>query len=184
MKCVFGVPAGKLLGFLISSCSIEVSPEKVEAIEHMQPPRHLKEAQRLTGCMAALGRFISKLGERGLPLFKLLKKTSRFEWTEEAEQAFRGLKGYVSSPAVLVAPHDKEELLLYTSAISQVVSTVLVVERGGEDPRDRSLDPRSGTPRGTGKSTNSDPKGEPTRSPIMGPRSRATSLRITVTIWI
>jgi hypothetical protein len=38
--------------------------------------------------MAALGRFISKLGERGLPLFKHLKKVGWFEWTQEADQAF------------------------------------------------------------------------------------------------
>ena len=74
-KCVFGVPVGKLLGFLVWSRGIEVNPKKVEAVDRMQPPTHLKEAQHLTGCMAALGRFISKLGERGLPLFKLIKKT-------------------------------------------------------------------------------------------------------------
>ena len=74
-KCVFGVTVGKLLGFLVSSRGIEVNPAKVEVINHMAPPMHLKEAQRLTGCMAALGRFISTLGDRGLPLFKLIKKT-------------------------------------------------------------------------------------------------------------
>jgi hypothetical protein len=47
--------------------------------------------------MAALGRFISKLGERGLLPFKHLKKAVRFEWTMEADQAFRGLKEYLSS---------------------------------------------------------------------------------------
>ena len=31
-KCVFGVPAGKLLGFLVSNRSIEASPEKIKAI--------------------------------------------------------------------------------------------------------------------------------------------------------
>jgi hypothetical protein len=82
---MFRLPAGKLLGFLVSSCSIEVNPEKVEAIDRMYPPTCLKEAQCLTGCMAALERFISKLRERGLPLFKLLKKTGRFEWTIEAD---------------------------------------------------------------------------------------------------
>jgi hypothetical protein len=103
-KCVFRVPMGKLLGFLISSRGIEVNPEKVDTIDRMQPPARLKEAQRLTGCKAALGRFISKLGERGLRLFKLLKKTGRFEWTSEADQAFRVLKEYLSSLPVLVAP--------------------------------------------------------------------------------
>ena len=77
-KCVFGVTVGKLLGFLVSSRGIEVNPAKVETIDRMQPPTHRKEAQRLAGCMAALGRFISKLGERGLPLFKLIKKTRHF----------------------------------------------------------------------------------------------------------
>ena len=77
-KCVFGVPARKLLGFLVSSRGIEVNPAKVEVINHMQPPTHLEDSQRLTGCMAALGRFISKLGERGLPLLKLIKITGHF----------------------------------------------------------------------------------------------------------
>jgi hypothetical protein len=40
-----------------------------------------------------------------------------------------------------MAPRDKEELLLYISATSQVVSAVLVVEREEEDPGDGSLDP-------------------------------------------
>ena len=56
VKCVFGVPVGKLLGFLMWSRGIEVNPKKVEAVDRMQSPTHLKEAQCLTGCMAALGR--------------------------------------------------------------------------------------------------------------------------------
>ena len=84
-KYVFGVPAGKLIDFLVSSRGIEANPEKIRAIEQMRPPAWLKEVQRLASCMAALGHFISKLGERGLPLFKLLKKTGHFDWTPEAE---------------------------------------------------------------------------------------------------
>jgi hypothetical protein len=38
-KCVFGVPAGKLLGFIASHRGIEVNPEKIEAIMRMEPPR-------------------------------------------------------------------------------------------------------------------------------------------------
>jgi hypothetical protein len=40
---------------------------------------------KLTGMMAALGRFISKIGEEGLPFFKLLKKSDKFEWTGEVD---------------------------------------------------------------------------------------------------
>ena len=45
----------------------------------------MKGIQRLTGCLAALSRFISWLGEWGMPLYKLLKKTDTFIWTEEAQ---------------------------------------------------------------------------------------------------
>ena len=55
-KCVFRVASGKLLGFLVSHRGIEANPDKIRAIEEMQPPRCLKDVQRLTGCMAALGR--------------------------------------------------------------------------------------------------------------------------------
>jgi hypothetical protein len=85
-KCVFGVPSGKLLGFIISQRGIEANPEKISAITSMKAPTCIKDIQKLTGCMAALNRFISKLGERGLPFFKLLKHQEKFVWTPEVDQ--------------------------------------------------------------------------------------------------
>ena len=61
-KCVFGVPSGKLLGFLLSHRGIENNPEKVKDIEDMSPPQTLKEMQKLAGRVTVLGCFISKLG--------------------------------------------------------------------------------------------------------------------------
>src|SRR5438132_10933201 len=101
----------------------------------MRPPTKLKDAQRLAGCMVALGRFISRLGERGLPLFKLLKKADRFEWNQEVERALQDLKEYLSSSPVLTAPLPGEPLLLYAAATPVVVSAVLVTERDREDSK-------------------------------------------------
>ena len=53
---------------------------------------YVKDVQKLTRCMAALSHFISRLGEKGLPFFKLLKASKHFEWTEEADEAFTRLK--------------------------------------------------------------------------------------------
>jgi hypothetical protein len=72
-KCVFGVPSGKLLSFITSHRSIEAIPEKISIITKMKAPTCIKDVQKLTGCMAALNRFISKLREWGVPFFKLLK---------------------------------------------------------------------------------------------------------------
>src|SRR3954453_8433665 len=74
LKCVFGVPAGKLLGFIVSHRGIEVNPEKIKAILNIKRPTCLKDVQRLTGCVAGVTRFISRLGEKATPLYKLLKK--------------------------------------------------------------------------------------------------------------
>jgi hypothetical protein len=64
-KCVFGVPSGKLLGFIISHCGIEANPEKISVITNMKAPTCIKDVQKLTGCLAALNRFISNLENGG-----------------------------------------------------------------------------------------------------------------------
>jgi hypothetical protein len=131
-KCVFGIPSCKLLGFMVSHCGIEANPTKVVAIRRMSRPTEKKDVMKLTGMMAALGRFINKHGEKGLPFFKLLKKFDRFKWTDEADQALEELKTFLMTPPVMVPSAPKETLLLYISASTQVVSAVLVAERPKE----------------------------------------------------
>ena len=63
-KCVFGVPAGKLLGFIVSSRGIEANPAKIRALSQLAIPIDLKHIQKLAGCVAALSHFISRLGKR------------------------------------------------------------------------------------------------------------------------
>jgi nucleotidyltransferase/DNA polymerase involved in DNA repair len=58
-KCIFGIPSGKLLGFIVSNRGIEANPVKITAITDMEAPAIVKDVQKLTGCMAALNRFIS-----------------------------------------------------------------------------------------------------------------------------
>jgi hypothetical protein len=132
-KCTFGVPSGKLLGYMVSRRGIDPIPEKVSAITKMNPPESLHDVQKLTGCMATLSRFISWLGVKGLLFFKLLKKHDNFQWTQEAQEAFKDLKKYLTTPPTLVATEHHENLQLYISAASNVVSTSIVVERGESD---------------------------------------------------
>jgi hypothetical protein len=77
-KCVFGVPRGMLLGYIVSLWGIEPNPEKVTALERMGLIRDLKGFQKVSGCLAALSCFISWLDEKGLPLYRLLKKHEHF----------------------------------------------------------------------------------------------------------
>jgi hypothetical protein len=62
-----------------------------------------------------------------------VKKSDNFLWTPEAQEALDSLKNMLKSPPILTAPTPKEPMLLYISAMTQVVSAALVVER--EEPR-------------------------------------------------
>jgi hypothetical protein len=161
-KCAFSVPSGKLLGFLVSHCGIEANPDKVKAIEEMHPPRNLKEMQCLMGCMASLGRFIVRSGEKALPFFKLMKRTGKFEWTPEADKAFVELKRYFTSPPIMVAPTFCEPLMLYITATPRTTSAVLIVERDAKVIAKAKVDPPSlGAPREEEAAIPSIPQEEP-----------------------
>ena len=128
-KCVFGVPTGKLLGFLVSNRGIEANPEKIKAITSLAKPKCINDVQRLAGRIAALSRFVSRLGEKAIPLYQMLKKTDNFVWSDAANEAFEDLKRQLANPPVLAASVDKEPLLLYVAANARAVSVAIVVER-------------------------------------------------------
>jgi ribosomal protein L4 len=83
--------------------------------------------------MAALNRFISRLGEKGLPFVKLQKKTDKFEWTKEAKEAFESLKAYLTSSSVLIPPKKHEDMMLYIATTSMVVRAAIIVETEEEE---------------------------------------------------
>ncbi|KAL0462031.1 UNVERIFIED_CONTAM: hypothetical protein Slati_0090700 [Sesamum latifolium] len=91
---------------MVTQRGIEANPLKIKAIIDMKAPTCLNEAQRLTGRIAALSRFISKSAEKSLPFFKTLRKAKTFEWGET--------------------------LYLYLSAAPQAVSSVLIREEDGK----------------------------------------------------
>jgi hypothetical protein len=131
-KCVFGVSRGMLLGYIVSQREIEPNPERVASLDRMGPIRDLKGVQKVLGCLAALSHFISRLGEKGFPLYRLLKKHRRFSWIVEAQEALDKLKATLAHAPILTPPQNSEPLYLYITATTQVVSAVIVVERTKE----------------------------------------------------
>jgi hypothetical protein len=65
------------------------------------------------GCLTALSRFISCLGERGLLLYRLLKKTDQLMLMTEAQEALDKVKELLTKAPILVPPIEREPLLLY-----------------------------------------------------------------------
>ncbi|GKV13229.1 hypothetical protein SLEP1_g24273 [Rubroshorea leprosula] len=112
-KCIFGVESGKFLGFMVSRREIEVNPKKIKAVAEMEPPKSIKDVQRLTGRVK---------DESG--------KQKKFEWNLECQAAFDELKFYFSSPPLLTKANEGEILYLYLGILDEAISSMLVREEG------------------------------------------------------
>ena len=130
LKCAFGVSADRFLGFMVTQRGIEANPAQLKVILHSLAPSSKKEIQRLTGRLAALGRFISRFTDRLKPFFTTLRGASRVKWNEECNRAFVTIKQYLTKPPILVSPHAGDTLYLYLAASDIAVNAALFKECG------------------------------------------------------
>ncbi|KAI3759392.1 hypothetical protein L6452_07169 [Arctium lappa] len=100
----------------------------MKSILDIKSPRNIKEAQRLTGHIAALNRFISRSSDKCCLFYNVLRKNRGFEWTDDHENALQELKKYMASPPLLSKSEDHKILQLYLADSPNVVSVVLVRE--------------------------------------------------------
>ncbi|GJX71900.1 reverse transcriptase domain-containing protein [Tanacetum coccineum] len=125
-------PEGMFLGYKVNTKGIQVCSDKVEAVINLQSPKCLKDVQKLNGKLASLNRFLFESAEKSLPFFKTLKKCTKksdFQWTAEAEAAFKQMKQLIAEPPTLTTTMEKEELIVHLVAAQKAVSAVLITER-------------------------------------------------------
>ncbi|GJU49591.1 reverse transcriptase domain-containing protein [Tanacetum coccineum] len=134
-KCSFGMQKGMFLGYKVNTDGLKVCSDKADAVLSLPSSRCLKDVQKLNGKLASLNRFLSKSAEKSLPFFKTLKKCTKksdFQWTQEAEAAFKQMKKLIAELPMLTAPKEKEELIIYLAAAKEAISAVLMTERKGK----------------------------------------------------
>lgn len=110
--CAFSVEWGKFLGYIVSQRGIEDDPEKLEVIEGMRSSTCHKEVRSLNAWLATLNRFLTKLGDKPLPFFQVLKANLKFEWNLECEKEFQGLKQHLKTLPPLAKPAKGDALSL------------------------------------------------------------------------
>ncbi|GJX31922.1 reverse transcriptase domain-containing protein [Tanacetum coccineum] len=126
---------GMFLGYKVNTDGLKVCPDKADAVLSLPSPGCLKDVQKLNGKLASLNRFLSKSAEKSLPFFKTLKKCTKksdFQWTQEAEVAFRQMKKLIAELLILTAPKERDELIMYLAAAKKAISAVLMTEREGK----------------------------------------------------
>ena len=65
---------------------------KVQAIRDMLTPQTEKQIRSFLGKVNYIAHFIAQLTAICDPLFKLLKKDTKIEWTDECQMAFDKIK--------------------------------------------------------------------------------------------
>nr|GEV61829.1 reverse transcriptase domain-containing protein [Tanacetum cinerariifolium] len=123
---------GHFLGYKVNADGLKVCPNKVETVLSLPSTKCLKDVQKLNGKLASLNRFQSKSAEKPPPFFKTLKKCTKksdFQWTTEAETAFKQMKKSIAELPMLTAPKEKEELIIYLATAKEAVGAVLMTKR-------------------------------------------------------
>nr|GEU98121.1 reverse transcriptase domain-containing protein [Tanacetum cinerariifolium] len=134
-KYTFGMRKGVFLGYKVNADGLKLCPDKVEAVLSLSSPKCLKGVQKLNGKLASLNIFLFKSAKKLLPFFKTLKKCTKksdFQWTAEAETAFKQMKKLIAELPMLTAPKVKEELVIYLVTAKEAISAVLMTKRDGK----------------------------------------------------
>lgn len=111
------------LGFLISAEGVVPDPKKIIPILNLPQPKNAKGIKSFMGMVNYYARHISKHAK---PLHNLLKKETKFVWSNECQKAFEHFKMCLTTPPVLQFP-DFEKIFYITCdgsglAISGVLS--------------------------------------------------------------
>lgn len=104
-----------------------VSPDKnnVKCVSTYPRPRNKKQVQSFLGLVNYYRKFIQGCAEMSLPLTKLTRKDSVFDWSTECNEAFEALKTAITSPPVLAYPDFEREFIVTTDASNTCLGAVL-----------------------------------------------------------
>lgn len=125
-ECQFFEQEVKYLGYIVNSQGIRSNPKKIKVIQDWNAPTTVGDLQRFLGFCAFYHRFMCNLSETAAPLYKLLRKDTAFEWTEEAERAFQTLKEMIMTLPTLAYPGPLKPYDVHTDASMHGLGAIIV----------------------------------------------------------
>jgi hypothetical protein len=124
-KCVFMEREVEFLGMILSEKGVSTEKGKVEAVMSWEQPRNVKEVQLFLGFCNFYQRFVPEYSRIARPLTQLTRKGLKFEWSEEAEEAFQTLKKRMFEAPVLIHVNPDKPFVLETDCSDYVLAGVL-----------------------------------------------------------
>ncbi|KAE9623441.1 reverse transcriptase family protein, partial [Parasedimentitalea maritima] len=111
-KCEFWMPEVAFLGHIVSAEGIKVDPAKIEAVATWTTPTNVKEVRSFLGLAGYYRRFVEGFSGIARPLTSLLRKTTRFVWSDRCTQSFEELKRRLTSAPVLAQPEGTDDFVV------------------------------------------------------------------------
>ncbi|UYV73397.1 hypothetical protein LAZ67_10003041 [Cordylochernes scorpioides] len=127
-KCLLFMKRITYLGYEISENQISPSGVNVDVIKSLPPPRDLRCLRSFLGSVTHYAKFINNFNNLRAPLNELLKKNSRFIWTEECQRSFEGLKEALCSKPILQLFNPSLATHIYCDASTSGIGAVLKQE--------------------------------------------------------
>jgi hypothetical protein len=124
-KCTWCASSIKLLGHIVSKDSVAMDPAKIQAIKERLPPKNVKQVQQYLGICNYYRRFIKDFSKIAKPLFGLLQKDKKWDWTPECQAAFEGLRDKLVQYPILRHPDYKKPFMLHTDASGFAIGAIL-----------------------------------------------------------
>ncbi|CAA0819684.1 Uncharacterized mitochondrial protein AtMg00860, partial [Striga hermonthica] len=127
-KCEFWLDRVAFLGHIVTAEGIEDDPGNIEAVRNWSPPRSVTEIQSFLGLAGYYMRFIEAFSKIALPLTRLTRKGTKFEWSRRYESSFQELKERLTTAPVLTIPDPTRSFTIYSDASKQGLGCVLMQE--------------------------------------------------------
>ena len=131
-KCKFATKQVKYLGHIVSKDGLRVNPENTDKIRNCKSPTNVKQVRSALGMMGYYRKFVKDYAKNVQPLNDLLKKDTKFNWTEDCEQAFNVLKIKLIEAPILRYPQFDKEFVLAVDSSQYSIGYVLSQEHDGK----------------------------------------------------
>jgi len=114
------------MGHIVTKDGISVDPAKIEAIVNWPRSTKVSKVRSFLGITGCYRRFVEGFSKLAFPITKLLRKTTKFEWTPECEDSFQELKKRLVSAPILAIPEGNEQFVIYSDASKKGLGCVLM----------------------------------------------------------
>lgn len=132
-QCTFATSILRHLGHLIDDDGIRPDPNKLDAIDKFPSTHDITSLKSFLGLASYYWRFVPGFARLATPLYKLLKRGVKWNWTNQEQQAMRIIQNSIIKAPTLVGDNEICQLELKTDACKIGLGAVLSrIDQTGE----------------------------------------------------